>query len=132
MEKLQDLEKKVNRLEYTELKDVKEKINNIEVGLAKNTQLTESLITTNKDLGNTLRSVEKTMIAMSESMKQSSDKVDGLSNKVDKMGERINEIDDKDKIDTSKIFNKTVASGIEKVLIFIIGGSFVAFVASLI
>lgn len=105
-----DLKKKVNDLEYKEIKAIKEDITQIRIDLSNNSLLTQQAIDSSKKLSDTMDNVKEAMIRISESItntnKISTDlanSVDDLSNKVNKLDEkvddRINNIENKSKFD---------------------------------
>lgn len=129
MEEISDLKKKVEKLEYTEIKELREDINNIKLDMSRNTTLTEMSIKSSEKMSETLDSVKTTMIQMSESIKQSNQvsenlakSVKSLENKVDikfdEQEKRMDEIDNKSKIDIIK----TQRDGIKSKISYIIGG----------
>lgn len=132
MEEINDLKKKVNHLEYEEIKSIKEDISNIKSDLKINNLLTQQSIESSDKLSSTLDNVKDTMLIMSESMKRSNEasenlakSVKSLENKVDvkfdEQEKRMDEIDDKSKIDLVKSGTNTIANNIWKYILLAIG-----------
>ena len=118
--KLEYLPKKIDKIEYTEIKELKDKIENIEVDLAKNNLLTQQNTEAMNKMSETMDSVRETMVQMSgaieytsktnqelaESIRQQNEKIDKLQARQDnydnhmrKMQEEMNDNEEKNKID---------------------------------
>lgn len=118
--KLEYLPKKIDKIEYTEIKELKDKIENIEVDLAKNNLLTQQNTEAMNKMSETMDSVRETMVQMSgaieytsktnkelaENIKQQNEKIDKLQarqdtydNHMKKMQEEMNGNEEKNKID---------------------------------
>ena len=113
----EELKDKVNKLEYTEIKKIKEDISQIKIDLNTNNILTKQSIETSKQLSEAMDSFKETMIEMGQSLKDGNrisselaetvknlnDKVDNVENKMStkfsEFDSRIESIDDKSKID---------------------------------
>ena len=107
---IEELKAKVDKLEYTEIKNIKEDIGQIKIDLSTNNLLTQQSIDANNKLSNVIDTMRDTMIEMGQSLKDSNrisseltDNVSNLSDKVNKvenkLEEKIKNIDDKSKID---------------------------------
>lgn len=115
-----DLKSKVNKIEYTEIKEVKEEIQQIKLDLNTNNILTKQCTESNEKLAQTMDSLKSTMIEVAQSVKDSNKvtselaiTVKDLNSKVNNvettMNEKFNEvngrmdcIDDKSKFDILK------------------------------
>lgn len=113
----EELKDKVNKLEYTEIKKIKEDVSQIKIDLNTNNILTKQSIETSKQLSEAMDSFKETMIEMGQSLKDGNrisselaetvknlnDKVDNVENKMSskfsEFDSRIESIDDKSKID---------------------------------
>ena len=113
----EELKDKVNKLEYTKNKKIKEDISQIKIDLNTNNILTKQSIETSKQLSEAMDSFKETMIEMGQSLKDGNrisselaetvknlnDKVDNVENKMSskfsEFDSRIESIDDKSKID---------------------------------
>ena len=113
----EELKDKVNKLEYTEIKKIKEDISQIKIDLNTNNILTKQSIETSRQLSEAMGSFKETMIEMGQSLKDGNrisselaetvknlnDKVDNVENKMSskfsEFDSRIESIDDKSKID---------------------------------
>lgn len=95
MEKIQDLEHKVNRLEYEEIKNIKDDITNIKINLERNNILTEQSVESTDKLSDTLTTVKETMIQMSESMKTNNKVSEELASSVKILNHQVTGLEDK-------------------------------------
>lgn len=113
----EDLKEKVNKLEYTEIKNIKDDITQIKLDLNTNNILTRQSIDANDKLSNTMETFKDTMIEMAQNLKESNkisteltasvkglnEKVDGVENKMttklNEFDNKINAIDNKGKVD---------------------------------
>ena len=113
----EDLKEKINKLEYTEIKNIKDDITQIKLDLNTNNILTRQSIDANDKLSNTMETFRDTMIEMAQNLKESNkisteltasvkglnEKVDGVENKMtiklNEFDNKINAIDNKGKID---------------------------------
>lgn len=94
-EVINELKKRVNNIEYKEIKEFREKMCSMEVSLNQANLLTESCIKSNEKMSDTLNSVKETMIIMSESMKQGNKVSEELANSVKSLGSQVNSLDNK-------------------------------------
>lgn len=112
MEVVEDLKKKVEHLEYEEIKEIKDKIGKIEINLNTNNILTKQSVETTNRLTETMDCVKETMIEMSQSIKQSNEvskdltkNVSELGEQVSRLDEKVNDIDNKSKFDIMKFLS---------------------------
>lgn len=124
MEELSKIESRVNRIEYDEMKSMKEDISNIKIDLTKNNILTQQSIDTSRNVAETMNAVKLAMFEISESVRNSNristeltESVKDLNSKFenmeDKIDTRFKEVDvkfqkqdDKTKIDWVRYFSK--------------------------
>lgn len=110
MSDIEELKAKVEKLEYTEIKNIKNDINQIKIDLNTNNLLTQQSIDSNNKLSSVIDTMRDTMIEMGQSLKDSNrisleltNNVSALSDKVNKvenkLEEKIEKIDNKSKID---------------------------------
>lgn len=92
---LEEVKKKINHLEYDEIKNIKDEIGNIKVNLAENSLLTKQCVDSNEKLNDTMNSVKDTMLIMSESMRQSNKVSEELALSVKSLGTKVDIMDDK-------------------------------------
>lgn len=118
--KLEYLPKKIDNIEYKEIKELKDKIENIEVDLAKNNLLTKQNTEAMEKMSQTMDSVRETMVQISgaieytsktnqelaENIRQQNEKIDKLQarqdtydNNMKKIREEMNGNEEKNKID---------------------------------
>lgn len=95
MEEINDLKKKMNHIEYEEIKNIKDEIGNIKVNLAENGLLTKQCVDSNEKLNDTMNSVKDTMLIMSESMRQNNKVSEELALSVKSLGIKVDTMDDK-------------------------------------
>lgn len=95
MDKIQDLESKVNKLEYEEIKNMRNEITNIKINLAENNILTKQSIDSADKLSDTLSTVKETMIQMSESMKTNNKVSEELASSIKNLNYQVNGLEDK-------------------------------------
>ena len=119
----------LNKIEYTEIKELKEEIQEIKLNLNTNNILTKQCTESNEKLSTTLETLKSTMIEVAQSVKDSNkvtseltstvkdlnDKVKNVENTMDKKFDEVNErmevIYDKGKFDWM-LFLKHNAVGI--------------------
>lgn len=116
-EVIRKLEKRIDHLQYEEIKRLQEDNQNFKLQLKENSILTKQTIDVCDKLSNTMDSIRDTMIQITESVKDSNkisseltntvgklnNKVDGLKDNMDvrfqEVDKKINEVDNKTKID---------------------------------
>lgn len=114
---LEDLKSKVDKIEYTEIKEIKQDIQSIKIDLNTNNILTKQCTESNEHLSQALDSLKTTMIEVAQSVKDSNkvtselalnvrdlnDKFNNVENTMDRrfdeVNTRMNTIDNKSKID---------------------------------
>ena len=65
---IEELKAKVDKLEYTEIKNIKEDIGQIKIDLSTNNLLTQQSIDANNKLSNVIDTMRDTMIEMGQSL----------------------------------------------------------------
>ena len=143
MEELDELKKKVNHLEYDEIKTLKDDITQIKIDLNTNNLLTQQSIKSNEKLSTTLESVQTAMFEITESLKDSNkisteltQTVSNLNNKVDVLSDNTSErlqefdnkitaIDNKSKIDITELEKDKFSDNAKK---YLVGGGSVGFI----
>lgn len=98
-DELDRLNKKVDKLEYTEIANLKDKITGIELELNKNSILTESNTKAMEKMSNTMEKVGETMVLLTSGIEQSNKSTQELSKKVTNLEGKIDNIEDKTKFD---------------------------------
>lgn len=109
-ETINELKHKVEKLEDTEIKGIKEDIGKIKVELATNNVLTQQCVVSNEKLGNTMDAIKDTMIELSQSVKNSNSSIGEINCRLDKLDDKVEnkfksfndkmgEIDSKSKFD---------------------------------
>ena len=143
LEELDELKKKINHLEYDEIKTLKDDITQIKIDLNTNNLLTQQSIKSNEKLSTTLESVQTAMFEITESLKDSNkisteltQTVSNLNNKVDVLSDNTNErlqefnnkiiaIDNKSKIDITELEKDKFSDNAKK---YLVGGGSVGFI----
>lgn len=107
-----DIEKRLDHLEYDEIKEIKATVNKMQIDMATNNLLTKQAVEASKDLSETMSKVRETMLVMSENMKQGNKELsdsmialkdnivnleDKVDNKFEGMNKRISQIDEEGK-----------------------------------
>ena len=116
-QELYDLKAKVNKIEYTEIKELKEEIQQVKIDLNTNNILTKQCTESNEKLSTTLETLKSTMIEVAQSVRDSNKvtselatTVKDLNNKVNNvestMGKKFNEVNERmDAIDNKSKFD---------------------------
>lgn len=134
MEDYEDLKKRVDHLQYDEIKPLREELNDMKIALNSNNILTEQTMESNKKLSDTMDAFKDTMIEIAQSVKDSNrvtgqlaDTVNELNVKIssvesntkkslDEFGETLDKLDEKSKVDIlewvkSKWFELLISGG---------------------
>lgn len=93
------INKKIDKLEYEEMASLKEKNQELEIALAKNSLLTETNTKAMEKMSTTMEQVCSTMIQLSHGVEQSNKVIEKLSTKVDNLETKFDAIDEKSKFD---------------------------------
>ena len=124
-----DLKKRVNHLEYEDLKEVRTDIQHIRENMTRSAVLLEQNITSSEKLTNTLDTVQKTMVQLTESMKNNNEATRSLSLKVSNLEEKIDAVEDSGKLDMKVWFQKNWVNVIllAGIIIYTVLGQYVKF-----
>ena len=90
-----DLKKKVENLEYKEIKSLKEEITDIKIELSNNSLLTQQAIDTSRKLSDTMENVKEAMIKISDSITTTNKISNDLASNVDDLANKVNRLDEK-------------------------------------
>lgn len=90
---LEDLKQKVKKIEYTEIKEIKDDIQHIKIDLNTNNILTQQCTESNERLSNTLDSLKMTMVEVSQSMKDSNKVTSELALNVRDLNGKLNDVE---------------------------------------
>ena len=101
-----ELKKKVNHIEYEDLKEIRGDIQEIREDMAKNHVLLKQNIDSSEKLNNTLTTVQNTMIQLSENIKHTNETTSALSNKVSNLEEKIDKVENHGKLDMMEWWQK--------------------------
>ena len=106
MGEFDELKKKIEHLEYDEIKPIKEDINEMKITLSNNDILTKQSLESNQKLSSAIDILKNTMVEVSQSVKDSNrinteitKTIEELNKKIASVETRINEIDNKSKLD---------------------------------
>lgn len=101
-----ELKKRVNHIEYEDLKEIRGDIQEIREDMAKNHVLLKQNIDSSERLNNTLTTVQNTMIQLSENIKHTNETTSALSNKVSNLEEKIDKVENHGKLDMMEWWQK--------------------------
>ena len=87
--KLEYLPKKIDKIEYTEIKELKDKIENIEVDLAKNNLLTKQNTEAMNKMSETMDSVRETMVQITSAIEYTSKTNQELAENIRQQNKKI-------------------------------------------
>lgn len=136
MEAIEELKKKVEDIEYKDIKELRDDVSTIKIQLERNNVLTEQNVESNKKLSETMGIVKDTMISMgssielnNENSKKLADSIEQMSNRFDgkfkDVDERMNQINNKGMIDTTILYKEWLVK-------LILGGGALGGLASII
>ena len=125
----EELKKRVNHLEYEELKEVRNDIQSIKEDMAKNHVLLKQNIDSSEKLNNTLTNVQNTMIQLSENIKHTNEATNTLNHKVSDLEEKIDRVENHSKLDMMEWWQKNWVNVIvlAGVVAYIVLGQYVKF-----
>lgn len=106
LDEFKDLKKKIEHLEYDEIKTIKEEVSDMKNNMTRTETLLEQNIKSSDRLSDTLDKVQDTMTRLSESMQHNNKAVNELSNKVTNLEEKIDKVEDDGKISVSSMFKE--------------------------
>lgn len=101
-----ELKKRVNHIEYEDLKEIRGDIQEIREDMVKNHVLLKQNIDSSEKLNNTLTTVQNTMIQLSENIKHTNETTSALSNKVSNLEEKIDKVENHGKLDMMEWWQK--------------------------
>lgn len=99
---IQDLDKtnkRIDHLEYEEIKSIKDDVSKIQINLSNNNLLTQQSIDTTKQLSETMDSIKETMIKLANGIDMSNKTSSELSGKVSGLEKRFDTLEEKSKFD---------------------------------
>ena len=106
MGEFEELKKKIEHLEYDEIKTIRHDINEIKITLNSNDLLTKQALESNQKLSSALDILKNTMVEVSQSVKDSNKinteitkTIEELNKKIASVETKIKEIDEKSKLD---------------------------------
>lgn len=125
----EELKKKVNHIEYEDLKEIRGDIQEIREDMVKHHVLLEQNISSSEKLNDTLNTVQHTMIQLTESMKNNNEVTVALSNKVSKLETKIDKVEDDSKLDMREWWKKNWVNVIllAGVVAYLVLGQYVKF-----
>lgn len=125
----EELRKRVNHLEYEDMKEIRGDIQEIREDMVKNHVLLEQNISSSEKLNDTLNTVQHTMIQLTESMKNNNEATVALSRKVSNLEDKIDKVEDSTKLDMSDWWKKNWVNVIilAGVVTYIVLGQFIKF-----
>lgn len=123
-----ELKKRVNHIEYEDLKEIRGDIQEIREDMAKNHILLKQNIDSSEKLNNTLTTVQNTMIQLSENIKHTNETTSALSSKVSNLEEKIDKVENHGKLDMMEWWQKNWVNVIilVGVVAYIVLGKYIA------
>lgn len=124
-----DLKKRVNHLEYEDLKEIRKDIQTIKEDMAKNNVLLQQNVSSSEKLNDTLDTVQNTMIQLTESMKHNNEATNLLSQKVSNLENKIDTVEQKTKLDMADWWQKNWVNVLMLVgvIVYIVLGQYIKF-----
>ena len=124
-----ELKKRVNHIEYEDLKEIRGDIQEIREDMAKNHVLLKQNIDSSEKLNNTLTTVQNTMIQLSENIKHTNETTSALSSKVSNLEEKIDKVENHGKLDMMEWWQKNWVNVIilVGVVAYVVLGQYVKF-----
>ena len=124
----EELKKKVNHLEYEELKEVKHEIQVIKEDMARNNILLAQNIDSSEKLNITLNNVQNTMIQLSENIKHNNETTNSLNQKVSNHEQKMDDVENHSKLDMMEWWQKNWVNVIilVGVVAYIVLGKYIA------
>ncbi len=95
VEEIDNLKSRIDNLEYKDIKEIKEDVNQIKIDQAKIGIITENATKAIEKLNATLDSSRETMIAMAQSIKDSNNISSELTSAVENLNAKVDNIEDK-------------------------------------
>lgn len=92
---LEALAKRVDKIEYTDIKNMNNELTEIKLDLRENNLLTKQSIEMNAKLSDTMDSFKSAMIEITHSIKESNKETAGLGRKMDSLEDKVNRTNDK-------------------------------------
>lgn len=125
----EELKKKVNHLEYEELKEVKHEIQVIKEDMARNNILLAQNIDSSEKLNITLNNVQNTMIQLSENIKHNNETTNSLNQKVSNLEQKMDDVENHSKLDMMEWWQKNWVSVIMLLgaVVYIVLGQYIKF-----
>lgn len=90
---LEDLKSKLNKLEYTEIKEIKDEIQEIKIDLNTNNILTKQCTESNEKLSYALDTLKSTMVEVAQSVKDSNKVTSELASTVKDLNDKVNKVE---------------------------------------
>ena len=99
IQNLDKTNKRIDHLEYEEIKSIKDDVSKIQINLSNNNLLTQQSINTTNKLSETMDSIKETMIKLANGIDMSNKTSNELSGKVSGLEKRFDTLEDKSKFD---------------------------------
>lgn len=124
-----ELKKRINHIEYEELKEVRTDIQNIKEDMARNNILLAQNIDSSEKLNTTLNNVQNTMIQLAENIKYNNEATNSLNSKVSNLEAKIDKVENHGKLDMMEWWQKNWVNVIllAGVVAYIVLGQYVKF-----
>lgn len=95
MSEVEDLKKRIDNIEYSELKELKEDVGQIKIDLSTNNLLTKQSIESNNKLSGMIDTMRDTLVEMGQSLRDGNRISSELANSVSSLNDKVNKVEDK-------------------------------------
>ena len=110
IQNLDKTNKRIDHLEYEEIKSIKDDVSKIQINLSNNNLLTQQSIDTTNKLSETMDSIKETMIKLADGIDMSNKTSNELSGKVSGLEKRFDTLEDKSKFDIGQFIKNNWVS----------------------
>ena len=110
IQNLDKTNKRIDHLEYEEIKSIKDDVSKIQINLSNNNLLTQQSIDTTNKLSETMDSIKETMIKLANGIDMSNKTSNELSGKVSGLEKRFDTLEDKSKFDIGQFIKNNWVS----------------------
>ena len=104
-EEIENLKGRIDNLEYKDIKEIRDNVNQIKIDQAKIGIITENVTKAIEKLNITLESSRETMIAMAQSIRDSNNISSELTSAVENLNSKVDNIEEKMDINFEDVYN---------------------------
>lgn len=95
MENIEELKKRVENIEYKDIKGLRDDLTNVKISLEKNNVLTQQNAESNEKLNDTLGSMKDAMVELSTGISLQNRNSEAMVSQLESMGARIGDVESK-------------------------------------